>query len=421
MIATIAKLTLASVWHRRKTLSLVVLTLALSVSLLLGVQYLRTEVKKSFVNTISGTDLIVGARSGPLNLLLYSVFHIGDATNNIRWTTYQRIESDPAVDWAIPVSLGDSHRGYRVVGTRADFFSRFMYGSNQSLQVSEGRIFSGVYEAVVGADVAKELGYREGDSIILAHGTGSVSFVNHKDKPFTVVGTLARTGTPVDKAVYVSLRAIEAIHVGWQSGVPVPGRTPNAEDTLKLDLTPHDITAVMVGIKRKVMTFQLQRKLNQLADEPLSAILPGVALSQLWRIMGGFEKTLLIITGFVVVTSLIGMLAVLLTAQAQRSREMAILRANGATPLAIAALFGLEAIVISIVSVALALGFGYTGIAFVVPMLEGSLGVHLGLRPLSVDEIKLLAAVPLMACVISLVPAFGAYRKTLAEGLTPKE
>ena len=87
----------------------------------------RSEARASFANTISGTDLIVGARSGDLNLLLYSVFRIGNATNNVNWSTYQEIAARREVAWAIPISLGDSHRGFRVMGTSADYFAHYRF------------------------------------------------------------------------------------------------------------------------------------------------------------------------------------------------------------------------------------------------------------------------------------------------------
>ena len=128
----------ASLWHRRRILLLVTLTLTLSVSLLLGVQYLRTEVRQSFNSAVSGTDLIIGARSGELNLLLYSVFHIGHATNNLGWNSFQALEKDERIDWLIPLSLGDSYRGHRVVGTDSRFLEHYQYGDDQPLQPLAG-------------------------------------------------------------------------------------------------------------------------------------------------------------------------------------------------------------------------------------------------------------------------------------------
>jgi putative ABC transport system permease protein len=106
-----------SLWNRRATAALTIAAIAVSVALLLGVEKMRTAAREGFANTVSGVDLIVGSRSGPLNLLLYSVFRVGDATANVTWASYQRVANHRDVAWTIPISLGDSHRGFRVMGT----------------------------------------------------------------------------------------------------------------------------------------------------------------------------------------------------------------------------------------------------------------------------------------------------------------
>ncbi|AOY89848.1 peptide ABC transporter permease [Marinobacter salinus] len=410
-------LALASLWHRKKVLALVCLTLTLSVSLLLGIQYLRTEVKQSFTSTISGTDLIVGARSGQLNLLLYTVFHIGDATNNIRWPTYQALKNDSRLDWLIPISLGDSYRGYRVVATDENFLKHFRYGRDLPLALAEGDWFSGVFEVVLGAGVARDLGHQTGEKLVLSHGGGRTSFSNHKDTPFTVTGIMEPTGTPVDQAVYIGLNGMEAMHVGWESGVAIPGRTLTPEKAQGRDFTPEAITAAFVGIERKVLTFRVQREINQFADEPLSAILPGVSLSELWRLMGQFERALLGITGFVVVTSLIGLIAVLLTLQAQRAHEITVLRATGASPALIASLYILECVSLALIACLLAIAIGAACLSLASSWLLTSFGLQISLRPLTVTEWGLLAAVPLASFVVALIPAFSGWRQSRKLGL----
>tara|TARA_R110002110_G_scaffold31384_4_gene110617 strand:+ start:688 stop:1962 length:1275 start_codon:yes stop_codon:yes gene_type:complete len=406
----------ASLWHRRKVLALVCLTLTLSVTLLLGIQYLRTEVKQSFTSTISDTDLIIGARSGQLNLLLYTVFHIGDATNNIRWSTFQELKQDTRIDWLIPISLGDSYKGFRVVGTDKGFGEHFRFGRGQPLVLVKGQWFSGVFDVVLGAGVARTLNHSIDDEIVLSHGGGRTSFSNHKDTPFTVTGILEATGTPVDQAVYISLQGMEAMHVGWESGVARPGRTLTPDQAEGREFTPGAITAVFAGLDRKILTFRVQRDLNQYTGEPLSAILPGVALSELWRLMSQFEQALLGITGFVVITSLIGLIAVLLTLQTQRAHEIAILRATGASPGLIASLYLIECLALAVVACLISLGLSAFAISMLGPWVLTNYGIQIQLRPLNLEEWALLTAVPLAALLVALVPAFSAWRQSRSQG-----
>ena len=413
----VIRLALKSLWNRRLTALLTLLAISLSVTLLLGVEKLRNESRSSFANTISGTDLIVGARSGSTQLLLYSVFRIGDATNNISWKSYQELAAHPKVKWSIPISLGDSHRGFRVMGTTEDYFKYFRYQQKRSLQFESGNVFNQLYHAVLGADVAKELGYTLGKEIIIAHGGGKVSFVKHDDKPFSVVGILEKTGTPVDRTIHVSLQAIEAIHVDWQGGVKLPGFSLSAEQAAAMQLQPKSITAFMLGLKSRLSTFQMLREVNQYRKEPLLAIIPGVALQQLWDMIGIAEKALLAISAFVVVVGLTGMVTVILTSLNERRREMAILRSVGARPLHIFGLVLGEAVLLTLIGCGLGLLLLYGLLLLAQPLIETQLGLFISINWPSTYELQLLLAVIVSGIFVSLLPAYRAYRYSLADGM----
>ncbi|PTO92440.1 peptide ABC transporter permease [Vibrio sp. 10N.286.48.B8] len=413
----ITHLALKSVLNRKATAILTILTVAVSVILLLGVERVRTEAKSSFANTISGTDLIVGGRSGQVNLLLYSVFRIGNATNNIDWKSYEEFSQHNAVKWAIPISLGDSHKGFRVMGTNHSYFENYRYGSKQPLTFQQGKEFNQLFDVVIGADVAKKLDYKIGDHIILAHGISDVAFSRHDNLPFTIVGILAPTGTPVDKTVHVSLEAIEAIHVGWESGVNL-GHTPDAEALKQRDFQPKQITAMMIGLNSKIQTFALQREINNYRQEPLSAIMPGIALHELWGMMAVAEQALLIVSGFVVVAGLLGMLSSLLTSLQERRREMAILRAMGARPRHVFGLLISEASALTFLGITLGVAVLFALIAVVAPIVQQSYGINISISAITPHEWKLLMLVQVAGIIIGFIPAFRAYRQSLSDGMT---
>jgi len=403
--------------NRRLTAILTILTVAISVILLLGVERIRTQAKSSFANTISGTDLIVGGRSGQVNLLLYSVFRIGNATNNIDWKSYQEFSQHRSVDWTIPLSLGDSHKGFRVLGTNQSYFEHYRYGRKQNLALEQGRPFNGLFETVIGADVAKKLGYTIGSEIIIAHGINDAGFSRHDKLPFKVVGIFSPTGTPVDKTVHVSLEAIEAIHVGWESGANL-GNTPSADQLLQRDFEPQQITAMLVGLKSKIQTFALQRQINTYPKEPLSAILPGVALHELWGMMSVAEQALMAVSIFVVAAGLLGMLSSLLTSLQERRREMAILRAMGARPRHVFSLLILEASALTTVGIVVGTAGLYGLLAVIGPIIAQNYGIQLPLIGLSQYELLLLGAVQLSGTVIGIIPAIRAYKQSLSDGMT---
>ncbi|EGR3371446.1 ABC transporter permease [Vibrio parahaemolyticus] len=416
-MSAVIKLAWKSLMNRKATAVLTIMTVAISVILLLGVERIRTQAKDSFANTISGTDLIVGGRSGQVNLLLYSVFRIGNATNNIDWKSYQEFSQHRAVDWAIPISLGDSHKGFRVMGTNHSYFEHYKYGSKQPLTFSKGKEFNGLFETVLGSDVAKQLGYQIGSEIIIAHGISDVGFSRHDKLPFKVVGILAPTGTPVDKTVHVSLEAIEAIHVGWESGARL-GPTPDAKVLQERDFQPKQITAMLVGLKSRIQTFALQRQINNYPKEPLSAIMPGVALHELWGMMSVAEQALMAVSGFVVIAGLLGMLSSLLTSLQERRREMAILRAMGARPRHVLSLLISEASLLTAAGIVTGVLGLYAILALLQPLIQQHYGINLTLSTLSAYEWMLLSFVQCAGIVIGFIPAFRAYRQSLSDGMT---
>ena len=414
------RLALASLANRRFTAWLTVFAIALSVCLLLAVERIRTETRSSFASTISGTDLIVGARSGSINLLLYSVFRLGNATNNIRWDSFETIARNPKVKWAIPISLGDSHRGYRVMGTSRAYFEHYQYGRGQALQLAKGQTFADdPFAVVLGAEVAEALHYQLGQQLVLAHGVATISLSKHDDKPFTVVGILKRTGTPVDRTLHISLQGMQALHIDWQNGVPAQGKGRiSAEQARSMDLQPHAITAAMLGLNSKIATFSVQRQINEFRGEPLLAILPGVALQELWSLMGSAEKALFVVSLFVVLTGLIGMLTAILTSLNERRREMAILRSVGARPWHIASLLIVEAFALALAGVLLGLALLYLGIALAQGYVQANYVLFLPLALPSRYEWTLLGAILAAALLMGALPAWRAYRQSLADGLS---
>ncbi|RST45822.1 ABC transporter permease [Variovorax sp. DXTD-1] len=409
-----------SAWNRRFTLALTVFSIALSTFLLLGVERIRTELRENFASSVSGTDLIVGARTGATQLLLYSVFRIGAATNNISWKSVQALASHQGVDWVVPLSLGDSHRGFAVLATSPEYFTRFRYGDRQSLKLREGKPFSELFDAVVGAEVADKLGYHVGRKITLAHGSGELNTAEHADKPFTVVGVLARTGTPVDRTVHIGLEAMEAIHLEWVGGAPMPGVKIPAEQVRKFDLTPKNVTAALVGLKNRSAVFGVQRWISTYTGEPLMAILPGVALDELWSVIGIGENALLLMSALVALVSLAGLVSVVMASLNERRRELAVLRAVGAGLRQVLALLALEGAMVTVLGVALGVVMAVLGIALLAPWLQSQFGLTLSLSEPTLNEWLLMASLLVAGWLASLLPGIRAYRLSLADGLSPR-
>ena len=391
------RLATKSLLDRKSSVVLSCIAMTISIFVLLGVEHIRKESKESFSSTISGADLIVGARSGRLNLLLYSVFRLGSPVNNISWRSYQEIASNPNVDWTIPISLGDSHKGFRVLGTSNDYFKHFKYGKKQTLTFNKGVEFKAVYDVVLGAEVAARLNYKLGDPVVLSHGITDTSFTVHDKHPFTITGILAPTGTPVDQTVHVKLEGIEAIHQDGEA---------------KLDqLQATSITAFIVGLKSRIATFRLQREINEMEREPLMAILPGVALSELWRMMSVLEGTLRLISSMVFVAALLGLAAVMASSIRERKNEIQLLRIVGAPPRFLFILFQIEALLISLSSIIIGSALLYLSLVIAQKQISTQLGLHLGTNPITFSSLVIIGSIVVSTMLVASLPALQAYKQ----------
>ncbi len=214
LMRSLLTLAWSSLGSRRFVALLTVACIGLGSAVLIVVEQIRTEAREAFTRSVSGVDLIVGPRGGSVELLMGVVFRTGTPGRGMTFESYRQIAALPGVTWALPVSFGDSHHGYPVMGTESDYFKYFRYGRSQSLAFAAGKPFADVFDAVIGAEVAERLGYRLNQQIELEHGLEAAMDAkhSHQDKPFRIVGILQRTGTAVDRTVHVSLAGIEAMH-----------------------------------------------------------------------------------------------------------------------------------------------------------------------------------------------------------------
>lgn len=420
-----------SAWNRRSTLAWVVVSLALATALLWTLERLRHDIRHSFSQSVSGVDLIVGARSSPVQLMLFSVFHIGSVPQSMSMDSVQQLSQHRSVSWVVPLSLGDSHRGFPVLGTTPAYFQHFAYGDKQPLALQQGAVFAGnldgLYEAVIGAEVAHKMGYGLGQRITLGHGMHDHDHDHeveeadeHADKPFKVVGILAPTGTPVDRTVHVSLQALQALHLDWVAGTPMPGGQIPADQARKFNLESEEVTAALVGLKSRAAVFNVQRFVNQYEVEALMGVMPGVALGELWSVLGVGENALLAVSALVALVSVVSLMAVVLAGLNERRRELAVLRAVGAGPRHVLGLLTLEGVWVTCAGVVLGVLLAQAGMALATPWLQQSLGIRLQMAVPLPTQLALAGAVLLAGLLASLGPAWRAYRLSLADGLSPR-
>lgn len=406
-------LTLQSIRARRTSSIMIFVMIALSISLLLMIDRIRQDTRSSFGNTLSGTDLIVGARTGPVNLLLFSAFNIGYPSNNLTWDSYQRLKHHPNVAWTIPLVLGDSHSGYRVVATNENYLKHFRYGRNRSLSLQSGGWFTDHDQVVLGHEVARQLEYQVNTQLTLAHGTGSTSFHHHDEQPFQISGILSATGTPVDRMLFISIESAEALHSD-QADIDQHDDHPEHEHENQLAI---EISALLIGMNNRTQAFTLQRQINDYSAEPLTAIIPGLTLFELWRLVSLVEKALFAVSGLAIIIGLTGMLGIILTGLNERRKELAVLRALGAHPSQLLLLLILESGLYGVIGTLLGIILHWLLILGLSPWTQAQFGVELNLTLVNSDMSLLLLGFILTALVLGMIPGINVYRQSLSHGL----
>ena len=415
---TIIHLALRSIMNRRVTSALTILAIALSMSLLLLVERLRTGAREGFTGVISQTDIIAGARSSPIQLLLSSVFQIGSASNNVTPETWEHFRNHPAVAWTIPIAMGDSHKGFRVVATNGDFFAHYHYQRDRRLEFSSGKALLDDHSVVVGARVARELGYTAGTKIVLAHGLAAESFVKHEDHPFFVSGILKATGTPFDRSLFISLPAMAQMHGTDGGGGGAAAEHQHSHD----EHDEHDhlpgLSAIFIGTKARTDALALQREIQTYEAEPMTAALPGLTLAQLWSALSYAEEALRAVSMLVIVVGLLSMIVALYNSLNERRREMAILRALGARPWMITAILLVEAGLLTGIAVATSIALTYAALAGATGLITANFGISLPITSLSGEELVRLGLMFTIGLAMAALPAWRAYRNALVDGLT---
>lgn len=439
----IFKLAVKSLLERRGSVMLTTIALAISIAVVSSVEHIRSQAQESFNRTVSGVDLIVGPRTSAINLLLYSIFRIGTPGNGISSGTYSLIASDSRVAWQIPIALGDSHQGYRVVGTENSLFEHYQYGNSQSLSFAAGQHFSDTHDVVLGSDVAEQLGYQLGDEIVLSHGLAEISFTQHDNHPFMVSGILAATGTPTDQALHIPLAGLAAMHgVGGHNHqqtqntqpsvitsdsaeqehehahddaheheaetetVNTAASTPSPAANMTL---PVDITATLVGLNSRAQVFSMQQAINNYTGEALTGVIPGIALAELWEMMANVEGLLRLISVLVMLASILGLATMLLASIRERYQEVSLFRSIGVPSHAL--LLSIEAEAILIALSGTALGLLFTAVAALASQswLSQSYGLYISINPLSGNMLVFIVTLLLATAVIALIPALKLY------------
>ena len=404
-------LTYKSIQNRKIAFTLSVISIAISVVLLLGVDKIVKSSKEHFINTINETDTIIASSNGSLDILLNLVFHISDPLKEMKYKTYEDISAMKEVKWAVPISLGDSFKGFDVVSTNEGYFKHYKYSSGKHLEFLKGRTFEDFYDVVLGYSVAKKLGIGMDDTLYISHGK---QHHTHKNRAFKVVGILKNSMTPNDDSVFMQLKTDEAMHIEWQTGHFIDMGI-SSEHLSHMNIKPKHISGVLVGLMERSLVLNFADKIDNNRFENLKAVIPARALSKLYKLMKNLQEMLSIISVAIFVAAIFTMLSTMFSTLNDRRREIAILRSLGASSKVVFLLFAIESFIIVI-----------SGIVLGEVILDSSLFVAKIYFPLNflygidLHQFIMLFMMIVVALLASLFPSVKSYESSIKDGLMVK-
>ena len=413
---------------RRRPLAtgLTSVSVALGVALFAAVGALRHAAEHGFQRSAGICDQVVGAKGSPLQLVLSSIYYLGASPGNVSWDLWRELRTWKGVRWAVPVAIGDTHRGYRVVGVSDEFFSRVRLpngGEGDPLRLAEGRVFDypperfealaaeldaggdahledhpEVLRAVVGAEAAAGAGLRVGARFAPAHGLeGGAAAERHAEAEVEVVGVLEPTGTPIDRAVFVPVGLYHLL----------AGHRPTAETATGGARDPRGLSAIYLRTVPGMYQIRIWRRLNDRLDAQSAR--PVDEVRKLFRLVGGLDLALRAISALVVVVAVAGVVATLTNTMAARRREFAVLRALGARRRTLLGLVTAESAAIAFLGGVLGLVLAGVLAAVASEYVRRNTGVALSVLPRPAD-LALVGAVTLAGALAGLLPAVRAYR-----------
>ena len=397
-------------WGRALVTVLTVIGIVLGTALIVTVLTLQRESESGFLRESGQFDLVVGAKGSPLQLVLSSIYHLDVPTGNIPYSRFETLAKDPRVVSGVPLGLGDNYHGYRIVGTDTNFFSLTDRRDPTRLlfNLTEGTIFENDFEAVIGAQVARQTGLKRGDSFVGTHGLMVIpGSSEHRAFPYKVVGILAPTGGSSDQAIYVTLPSVWRIH---EKEVDMHRQIASVAPIAPSSTKDLEVTAVLLRIKTIGLRIGMSQEIQK-HTESMAAIPVNEMLKLYQQVLKPMQRLLLAVAALVVIVSALSVTATLYQAAERRRRDLAVLRALGAHPREIFTLVVLEALLVTLLGLAIGWFLGHGGLFLVNPYLHDSLGI--GISPWSTDRIEaislsLVAAGGLLA---GILPAVQAYRR----------
>lgn len=432
-----------NIMHRPLTLILNILLLGLGVGLMSFLFIMNDQLKEKFDNNLAGIDLVIGAKGSPLQMILCNMYHIDSPTGNISIAEAKPyLRPNPmAYKTVVPLSLGDSHNGYRIVGTDHSFVELYKG------EIADGKLFNKTLEVTIGSIVAKEGGLKIGDKFKSSHGFIEDEDAIHDHGEMTVVGILKPSSSVMDQLILTATSTVWAAHDHVEEPVAASADEHDHEghdheghdheghdhhhhdhdhhvhDLSREDLISHEdkeITAMLVQYVSKTSraALSLPRHINNNTD--MMAASPPYEINRLYSMMGVGTKALQVLGFLIALVSAISIFISLLNSLKEREYELSLLRVSGAGPSQLFSLVIFEGLILAFIGAVIGLILGRVAMFFMAGRLDISYGYDFGVGMFGIKDLYILGAALALGIIASLIPAFRAYGLDIHKVLSGK-
>jgi putative ABC transport system permease protein len=402
---------LSAAYIRTRPLNAVlnVLLLALGVATIVVLLLFTRQLEQRLERDAAGIDLVVGAKGSPLQLILSSVYHVDVPTGNIPLQDAEKLSRDPLIKTVVPLALGDSYSGFRIVGTQHSYIALYQGA------IDQGALWNKPFEAVLGSEVAQRTGLKIGEQFVGSHGIAEAG-EKHEHSPYTIVGVLRPSGSVLDRLVLTSVESVWEIHgQGHHDEDEDEAEAGTTNPSGGRHLQPQELTALLVQYRSPMAAALLPRRVN--SQSALQAASPAFESARLMNLVGVGVEAVQAFALILILCAGLSVFIALYNALQERSYDIAVMRTLGASRGTVVLLILLEGMLLSAAGMVggLLLGHGIT--SALGAWLQASQRVHVTGWTLAPAELVLIVAALGLGLVSALVPALLAYRTDIADVL----
>jgi putative ABC transport system permease protein len=424
----IAKLAWRNLWFKPLNTALSVILLASSVAIITVLILLQKQFEENFSSNIDGVDLVLGAQGSPMQLILSSVYHIDNPTGNISYDSAKVWMNHPFIEKAIPLAFGDNYRGFKIVGTNADYLEKYQ------AKLAKGKLFDKNFEVVIGSEIAEKLKLKIGDSFNGSHGDAAEGEV-HDHYAYKVTGIASPTGKVIDNLILCSIPSVWQMHGNHEAENPPHGEEGHVheeeehehtaecnhehehhETDMTLDEPNMEITAVLLKFRNKMGIVMWPRIIAQ--NTKMQAASPAIEVNRIFSLFGVGLTALQYLAYAIMLISGISIFIALYNRLKERKYEFALMRINGASRIQLLLLILMESLILCVVGFTFGTIFGRFAIRFISNSAEDDF--KMAFNPFEViweKESVLFLATIIVGIIAALIPAIKAYQLNISKTL----